>query len=400
MEITAKQAIKNNRITVIDAIRGITLIGICMTHALQHFGAFTSTTPPPFPWIGTMDTILSWILQYFIMGKFFIIFSFLFGLSFFIQMDSAAKKGIDFRGRFFWRLILLFIIGLVHSAIFRNDILIIYAVLGIPLIFMYKLSNKWLVAIAIFFLLGGAQLSYIVYKAITPETVSSVTETMAERRGRWQEIFFNGSFLTNLQHNLSEQLHFKFNFQFGEYGRGYITMGFFILGLLAGRTRLFEKLEKYKNQLYRLAWRALVALVLLYIIKPILPTGQSTSIAGWLVIPIDNLINLLSAYLWLAVIIVLYSKKTIQKKLSKLENYGRMGLTNYMLQSILGVFIFYGYGLGLYDLGIFLSILICLGYTIIQIQLSHIWLQKFRYGPVEWLWRSGTYLKWQKLIKS
>lgn len=400
MEITAKQAIKNNRITVIDAIRGITLIGICMTHALQHFGAFTSTTPPPFPWIGTMDTILSWILQYFIMGKFFIIFSFLFGLSFFIQMDSAAKKGIDFRGRFFWRLILLFMIGLVHSAIFRNDILIIYAVLGIPLIFMYKLSNKWLVAIAIFFLLGGAQLSYIVYKAIIPETVSSVTETMAERRGRWQEIFFNGSFLTNLQHNLSEQLHFKFNFQFGEYGRGYITMGFFILGLLAGRTRLFEQLEKYKNQLYRLAWRALVALVLLYIIKPILPTGQSTSIAGWLVIPIDNLINLLSAYLWLAVIIVLYSKKTIQKKLSKLENYGRMGLTNYMVQSILGVFIFYGYGLGLYDLGIFLSILICLGYTIIQIQVSHIWLQKFRYGPVEWLWRSGTYLKWQKLIKS
>lgn len=119
-------------------------------------------------------------------------------------MDSAAKKGIDFRGRFFWRLILLFIIGLVHSAIFRNDILIIYAVLGIPLIFMYKLSNKWLIAIVIFFLLGGAQLCYIAYKSITTETVSIVVETIAERRGRWQEIFFTGSFLTKIQHNLSE----------------------------------------------------------------------------------------------------------------------------------------------------------------------------------------------------
>lgn len=400
METTAKQEITNNRITVIDAIRGITLIGICMTHALQHFGAFTSTTPPPFPWIGTMDTILSWILQYFIMGKFFIIFSFLFGLSFFIQMDSAAKKGIDFRGRFFWRLILLFIIGLVHSAIFRNDILIIYAVLGIPLIFMYKLSNKWLIAIAIFFLLGGAQLCYIAYKSITTETVSIVVETIAERRGRWQEIFFTGSFLTNIQHNLSEQLHFKFNFQFGEFGRGYMTMGFFILGLLAGRTRLFEQLEKYKNQLYRLASKAVVIVILLYIIKSLLPAGQNNPIVGWLVIPVDNLINLLSAYLWLTVILALYNKKNTQKKFAKLESYGRMGLTNYMVQSIIGVFIFYGYGLGLYDLGIFLSVMICLGYTIIQIQLSHIWLQKFRYGPVEWLWRSGTYLKWQKLIKS
>lgn len=400
MEPVAKQAITNNRITVIDAIRGITLIGICMTHALQHFGAFTSTAPPPLPWIGTMDSILSWILQYFIMGKFFIIFSFLFGLSFFIQMDNAAKKGIDFRGRFFWRLIILFIIGLIHSALFRNDILIIYALLGVPLIFMYKLSNKWLIAISIFFLLGGAQLSNIVYKSIAPEILSTITETMTERRGRWQEIFFNGSILTNIQHNLSEQLHFKFNFQFGEYGRGYMTMGFFILGLLAGRLRLFEKLEKYKNQIYRLAWMALGAVILLYIIKPILPAQHGNPIAEWLVIPLDNLINLLAAYLWLAVIIVIYSKETMQKKLSKLESYGRMGLTNYMVQSILGVFIFYGYGFGLYDLGIFLSVMICLGYTMLQIQLSHMWLQKFRYGPIEWLWRSGTYLKWQKFIKS
>lgn len=265
---------------------------------------------------------------------------------------------------------------------------------------MYKLSNKWLIVISIFFLLGGAQLSNIVYKSIAQEILSTITETMTEKRGRWQQIFFNGSILTNIQNNLSEQLHFKFNFQFGEYGRGYMTMGFFILGLLAGRLHLFEKLEKYKNQIYRLAWMALGAVILLYIIKPILPAQHGNPIAEWLVIPLDNLINLLAAYVWLAVIIVIYSKETMQKKLSKLESYGRMGLTNYMVQSILGVFIFYGYGFGLYDLGIFLSVMICLGYTMLQIQLSHMWLQKFRYGPIEWLWRSGTYLKWQKFIKS
>lgn len=390
----------NKRITVIDAMRGITLIGICSAHALQHFGAFTSNAVPPFPWIGTMDGITTWFLQYFIMGKFFIIFSFLFGLSFFIQMDSASKKGIDFRGRFFWRLVLLFLIGLVHSAIFRNDILIIYAVLGVPLIMMYRLPNKWLISIALFFMLGGAQLSYIGYKAVYPDTKTEQVETAAERRGRWQQIFLNDPFSENLKHNLTEQLRFKFHFQFGEYGRGYMTMGFFILGLLAGRIRLFENLDKYRHDLYKFAWIALGGLILLYACKPFLPEGSRLSLAAWLTIPLDSVINLLTAYLWVALIIDLYRKGSVQKSLIKVVSYGRMGLTNYVLQSVLGVLIFYGYGLGWHhDLGVFLSVSLCAGYTVLQIQISHHWLKKFRYGPKEWLWRSGTYLKWQPLIR-
>ncbi|MCX2452438.1 DUF418 domain-containing protein [Pedobacter sp. PLR] len=398
MQAISKQETTNNRITVIDAMRGITLIGICATHAFQHFGAFTSNAAPPFPWIGTMDEITSWILQYLITGKFFIIFSFLFGLSFFIQMDSAAKKGIDFRGRFLWRLTLLFIIGLVHSAIFRNDILIIYAVLGLPLVMMYRWSNKWLISIALFFVLGGAQLTYIGYKAFVPDTSQQQVEKPAERRARWQEIFLQKSFSTNLQHNTTEQLSFKFNFQFGEYGRGYMTMGFFILGLLTGRMRLFQNIGKYRHSLLSAVWIALVAVLLLYAVKPYLPQGERLSLAAWLAIPVDSLINLLSAYLWVILIIELYNRKPVQQNLKKLVSYGRMGLTNYMLQSVLGVFIFYGYGLALHhDLGVFLSVVVCLCYTVLQIQLSHYWLQQFRYGPVEWLWRSGTYLKWQPL---
>lgn len=400
MQSISKQETTNNRITVIDAMRGITLIGICATHAFQHFGAFSSNAAAPFPWIGSMDEISSWILQYLVMGKFFIIFSFLFGLSFFIQMDSAAKKGIDFRGRFVWRLTLLFLIGLVHSAIFRNDILIIYAVLGLPLVLMYRLPNKWLIAIALFFVLGGAQLSYIGYKSLLPETSISQkkAESPSERRARWQDIFLHKSFSENIQHNTTEQLSFKFNFQFGEYGRGYMTMGFFILGLLAGRMRWFQNLDQYRPQLLKTACIALGLVLLLYAAKPYLPQGPQLSLAAWMAIPIDSLINLFSAYLWVVLIIELYRKTTVQKRMEKIVSYGRMGLTNYIIQSVLGVLIFYGYGLSLHhELGVFLSVMICLLYTILQIQLSHIWLRKFRYGPVEWLWRSGTYLKWQPL---
>lgn len=398
MQTITKQESTNKRITVIDAMRGITLIGICATHALQHFGAFTSNAEPPLPWVGTLDEITSWILQYLIMGKFFIIFSFLFGLSFFIQMDSAKRKGIDFRGRFLWRLTLLFVIGLLHSAIFRNDILIIYAILGVPLVIMHGLSNKWLITIALFLMLGGAQLSYIGYKTVFPDTTVEQVESSEERRARWQEIFLNKPFSENLQHNLTEQLSFKFNFQFGEYGRGYMTMGFFILGLLVGRLRLFQNLDKHRPTLYKFAWIALGSVLLLYVIRPFLPEGSSLSLVAWLTIPVDSMINLLSAYVWVALIIGLYQKGAVQKSLHKLVSYGRMGLTNYMLQSILGVLIFYGYGLGLHkELGIFLSVAICMAYTVAQIQLSHYWLKKYRFGPVEWLWRSGTYLKWQPM---
>lgn len=85
-----------------------------------------------------MNEIFRWCINYLVFGKFFIIFSCLFGLSFFIQMDRAAKKGVDFRPRFLWRLVLLLAIGYLHGLFVRVDILLIYALLGFLLVLMYK----------------------------------------------------------------------------------------------------------------------------------------------------------------------------------------------------------------------------------------------------------------------
>lgn len=102
METTKTVLAPGERITVIDALRGFSLIGICLIHSMQHFGAMgTMTSQAVFPWEGTMNEIFSWLINYLVFGKFFIIFSCLFGLSFFIQMDRVAKKGLDFRPRFF-----------------------------------------------------------------------------------------------------------------------------------------------------------------------------------------------------------------------------------------------------------------------------------------------------------
>ena len=83
----------------------------------------------------------------------------------------------------------------------------------------------------------------------------------------------------------------------------------------------------------------------------------------------------------------------------RIRLFERMGLTNYIAQSVIGVFIFSGFGLDWSHLGVFLSVLVCLAYTGVQIVFSHYWLKKFRYGPMEWLWRTGTYMKWQPLAR-
>ena len=143
MEINKTSTSPGGRITVIDALRGFSLIGICLIHAMQHFGAIGTMAPQAmFPWEGTLNEIFRWFINYLVFGKFFIIFSCLFGLSFFIQMDRAAKKGLDFRKRFLWRLLLLAVIGYLHGLIVRVDILLIYAILGFVLVLMYKWPNK------------------------------------------------------------------------------------------------------------------------------------------------------------------------------------------------------------------------------------------------------------------
>ena len=387
MEINKTSTSPGGRITVIDALRGFSLIGICLIHAMQHFGAIGTMAPQAmFPWEGTLNEIFRWFINYLVFGKFFIIFSCLFGLSFFIQMDRAAKKGLDFRKRFLWRLLLLAVIGYLHGLIVRVDILLIYAILGFVLVLMYKWPTKLLAGITLFLFLGGASLVPVVYKSLTAPTIEQVEQVTARPASRpagpW-----NG-------------LVGKMRFQVSS-GRIYQTLGLFILGLIVGRIRLFERMDEFRKRLNRWALAALVLLGLLYVVRPYIPAVAwgEVSFYSWMGSTTTNLINLLTAYLWVIIVIEVYRSQKVQRAVEPLVSYGRMGLTNYIVQSVAGVFIFSGFGLDWSHLGVFLSVLVCLAYTGIQIAISHYWLKGFRYGPMEWLWRTGTYMKWQPLVR-
>lgn len=405
MEVSKTLASSGGRITVIDALRGFSLIGICLIHAMQHFGAIGTMRPQAmFPWEGTLNEIFSWFINYLVFGKFFIIFSCLFGLSFFIQMDRAAKKGLDFRPRFLWRLVLLLAIGFVHGLIVRVDILLIYALLGFVLVLMYKWHTKLLVGITLFLFLGGASLVPVVYKSMTTppvEQVEQVVERSIPRR-------ISGSagprqvptLAETIKNNAWNELVGKMRFQIST-GRIYLTLGLFILGFIIGRIRLFERIDEFRGRLNRWALVSLVLLGLLYVARAYIPATRwgEVSYYSWMGATATNLINLLTAYLWVIVVMEAYRFQKIQRAMKPLVSYGRMGLTNYIVQSVAGVFIFSGFGLDWSNLGIFLSVLVGLSYTGVQIALSHYWLKSLRYGPMEWLWRTGTYMKWQPLVR-
>ena len=401
MEINKTSTSPGARITVIDALRGFSLIGICLIHAMQHFGAIGTMAPQAmFPWEGTLNEIFRWFINYLVFGKFFIIFSCLFGLSFFIQMDRAAKKGLDFRKRFLWRLLLLAVIGYLHGLIVRVDILLIYAILGFVLVLMYKWPTKLLAGITLFLFLGGASLVPVVYKSLTAPAIEQVEQVTARPASRPTGPRQVPTLSETIKNNAWSGLVGKMRCQVSS-GRIYQTLGLFILGLIVGRIRLFERMDEFRKRLNRWALAALVLLGLLYVARPYIPAVAwgEVSFYSWMGSTTTNLINLLTAYLWVIIVMEVYRSQKVQRAVEPLVSYGRMGLTNYIVQSVAGVFIFSGFGLDWSHLGVFLSVLVCLAYTGIQIAISHYWLKGFRYGPMEWLWRTGTYMKWQPLVR-
>jgi uncharacterized protein len=141
---------KTQRIEVIDVLRGFTLLGIGIIHFVEQYYA---GAPPEeyqnFTSHNLFDQIVLGLVSFLISGKFFMIFSFLFGLSFAIQL-SNSQGDPHFVRRFIWRLFILFVIGAIHHLHYRGDILTIYAMLGFLLPLFIRVSDKWLLIIAAF----------------------------------------------------------------------------------------------------------------------------------------------------------------------------------------------------------------------------------------------------------
>ena len=350
----------NTRIDVADALRGIAVAGIILYHSVEHFDIFTQE-----PIVHTLA-----IDQY---G----IFAMLFGLSFFIMNDNQQQKGKNFSLRFAWRMCLLFGFGIINVAFYDGDILMLYACYGLLLIPISYLPSKWVWCI-------------IALLAIQPvELFCLLTGTTIDHSRLWEIYGYimglheHGTFWENAVGNL--RYGFELNLRFNVFsGRLTQLLCLFILGMQLGRQRLFYNEGRHLKIWHNILIRSAIVVMALSF-------ADFGELESWLK-PIYNLFILLMIVS--AVVSAWYAFEGVRKVLHHLCIFGRMSLTNYLLQSIIGCFIFCGYGLACYHLlGITYAVMVGAAMVIAQYCFARYWFSRHSRGPLEGLWRKLTWIK-------
>lgn len=386
---------KSNRIAVIDVLRGFTLLGIILVHFTEQY--YAGQPPKVHENYGAhnlADMIVLGFIGIFISGKFFMIFSFLFGMSFFIQLDKSDGSPA-FLFRFAWRLIVLFIIGLVHHLHYRGDILTIYAVLGFGLLLCYKLPDKFLLVLALLLVFDTPAILQRTFDILLSNSASPFPIGDEKELEIYYSTLKSGSYLDMLRANFYE-FKPKFDFQILS-GRLYITMGLFLLGLYAGRKKVFENIPFFKKLIRLGLWMLLGCVVfagLLALIIFVAKVEMSQAVQFLLGGTVYDVFNIALAAIYVGLIVTAFQREKWHRRLMNFYEVGRMGLTSYLMQALIGTWLLFSYGLALLgNFGASVWVAISLIVFILQIIFSKWWLGRFQYGPVEWLWRSLTYFK-------
>ena len=399
----------NRRITVIDALRGFALLGVLLVHMSQHY-SYASAEPYEFQerLLSGWNEGANWFVRTMLSGKFINIFAFLFGMSFFIQMDRAAQKGVRFEGRFLWRMVVLFLIGIIGNCFYSQDILSIYAFFGVILLFLNRFKNWILILIAILLLAGAPQYVMMGYNELTGTPVQEISFVDADAGSPRNT---ETTYVESLEHTMTRANAWKLNFQFVKRSRGYVTLAIFILGLVVGRTRFFENVHLKKRRNWVLLGSFTVLLCLCNFLIDLFPPqeniwkvmqeGGIPSVASMALQTLSDLKLMLASSVITMGFIVLYQLKGVGKVLDWLAPYGRMGLTNYVCQNIIGACLFamWAWGATFGPFQAAESLLLGLAIYLLQVIICRVWLNHFQYGPLEWLWRSLTYLNCQPFRK-
>lgn len=228
------------RVDVADVLRGLAVMGIIILHSIEHFNFYSfPDTAGQSAWLNFSDKAIWNGLFFMFGGKAYAIFALLFGFSFFIQDDNQRLRGNDFRLRFCWRLILLFLIGNINASFFTAEVLVLYSLVGFILPLTCRLKDKWIFALACLLLIQPLPLYYVIRACLDPEFVTPAIPT----RSFWNATFAvqsNGNFLETIRVNLWEGQLASLAWAW-DHGRVFQTAALFLLGMLIGRKGLFLK---------------------------------------------------------------------------------------------------------------------------------------------------------------
>lgn len=388
------------RHVILDALRGFALLGICLAN-YPEFSLYSFLEEAPkasFPTAG-LDTIAQWFLYIFIDGKFYTIFSLLFGIGFSIILENNKKRGANGTLIFYRRMLILLLIGFAHLIlIWSGDILMLYAAVGMTLPLFLKCKDRTLLIWAFIFLALPVIIDYVCQ--FTGVYLSS-------KLVEWQWLLCDRFGIT--QENFAYWLHDAQSYQdvhrfllmgavermqeFVDGNRYFKVLGLFLIGFWLGRNRMFARLEEFKSHLKGVSiWGIGLGLPLSAIYAWSAMAGKPFGFGT------HSLFYFISVYLtsfgYISFFCLLYLRNKEANGWRILAFPGRMALTNYIGQSAIGVCIFYGIGLGIGAyVGLIYGLLIAVTVFVFEIGFSSAWLQFFKFGPLEWIWRCLTYLK-------
>jgi uncharacterized protein len=381
-----------SRLEGLDALRGFALFGIFIVHMPELFELYWAHPVQDPLQLAVHDAV--WLV---FAGKAFALLALCFGVSFFIIMESTARKGIDFTWRFVWRLLLLGLIGLLHGLWYRGDVLEVLAVMGLFLVPFHRVgSNRALLVLAVVLLMQPWMLFRILAGLQGAEWAN-------QPLGYWSatipEAYLSGSFTETVRTNIADGHAFKWLFMH-ESGRLSQILGLSLAGMLLGRIGFFSRPDEFA----RARWVALAVSVACAVALRLAsePLAQLVPASEAMPMPRALATALLGSLFDLSVMGVLMLgflaayHGGAQRLLGVLAPAGRMTLTLYVAQSLVFVPVFYGYGLGLHaSMTQVQAVLLGLAAFATQVLFAHLWFARFHYGPLEWFWRAGTYVTLQ-----
>ena len=320
-------------------------------------------------------------------------------------MNRSANSEMNFTSRYSRRLAVLFFIGLLHAIFFYvGDILTVYALTGFILLLFRNASDKLLLRSAIILLL----LPVIQYSFFWTSSLVNSQEAIQQDNG--QREFFDhlvltyqiGTFGDIVVNNIGGLI-------FGRYpdlfftGRFFRVLAMFLIGFYAMRTINFNNLSQHRPFLSRLLiGSACVGFPCNIILALMMETNAYYDVSPLGIIqPLVYAFGVPALCLFYASgFALLYIRAEWRKILGIFAPVGQLALTNYLMQSVICCFIFMSYGLGWFgNVGPAILTAIALIIFTGQVVFSHWWIKHFRFGPMEWLWRSLTYRKWQPIRK-
>ena len=388
--------VSEDRTELLDVLRGVALLGIL----LANFWGTAATT-------GRMQVIDHWTsegLRLLVQNSFYPLFAFLFGLGFAVQLLRARERGSGVVLVYLRRMMALLLIGAVHSVFLWNgDILLDYAIVGLLLIPVHRLRDRWLVTIALALFIAGMSPSARAGLNRLGASEANVRVTELHDGARRQ--------LTAASDGLRQRAELASTGRMDSY-RATLTLNwqkyatrvrdrfspnvvlwsdilmFFIVGLIVGRRGWVAQVSTHRRTL---AWMAggglaiaIAANIIAYTVKP---NGGPWGSVTW-----TGQNYALTAFYTAIIALAFVSWPKVRDALRVFAAPGRIGLTNYLMQSVVMTLLFAKYGIGLDKPGTTLWVVLNLVFFFgIQVTFSRWWVARFQFGPAEWAWRSMTY---------